>query len=227
MLVSESDWNGCSEKMKTHRSLLFGVALLALLLAACTRAATTDPISAATEDPLTSIYNTIATQTALAAQDKTGIEATAAPTASATPLFGETATIEPSPTPEATATTTPAPITQLAVPSSYTLHEGEWPYCLARRFDVNPDALLSANGLNANNANSLSVGTTITIPSGVGTFGGPRSLRPHPATYVASGVDTFYSIACAFGDVWPEHIAEANGLSLDQTIPGGTQLHIP
>lgn len=213
------------KNMKINRSLLLLVAIFAVGVAACTRSASTDPVGVPTEDPLVSIFNTMATQTALAAQDKTGEQPTLEVTA--TPLFGSTATIEASPTPEATPTTTPAPITQLAVPSSYTLHEGEWPYCLARRFDINPDALLSANGLNQNNANSLSVGTTITIPSGVGSFGGERSLRAHPATYVASGADTFYSIACAFGDVWPEHIAEANGMSLDQAITSGTQLHIP
>jgi hypothetical protein len=211
--------------MRKNRLPLLIFVLLALLLAACTRSASTDPVTVATEDPLVSIFNTMATQTALAGQDKTGVQPTL--DVSATPLFGNTATVAPSATPEATATTTPAPITQLAVPSSYTLHEGEWPYCLARRFDINPDALLSANGLNANNANSLSVGTTISIPSGVGGYGGERALRAHPTTYVASGADSFYSIACAFGDVWPEHIAEANGLSLDQNIPGGTQLHIP
>ncbi|MCW5873168.1 MAG: LysM peptidoglycan-binding domain-containing protein [Anaerolineales bacterium] len=210
--------------MKITRSLVF--LLAALVLAACTRSASADPVGVPTEDPLISIFNTMATQTALAAQDKTGV---LQPTLdlNATPLFGSTATLEPSATPESTATSTPAPITQLAVPASYTLHEGEWPYCLARRFDIDPDALLAANGLNASNANTLSVGTTLTIPSGVGSFGGNRSLRAHPASYVASGVDTFYSIACTFGDVWPEHIAEANGMTLDQAIAGGTQLHVP
>jgi len=209
--------------MKITRSFVFLFAALAL--AACTRSASTSPVGVPTEDPLISIFNTMATQTALAAQDKTGIQPTLE--LSATPLFGNTATVEPSATVEPTATTTPAPITQLAVPASYTLHEGEWPYCLARRFDIDPDALLAANGLNASNANTLSVGTTLTIPSGVGSFGGNRSLRAHPTSYVASGVETFYSIACAFGDVWPEHIAEANSMTLEQSIPGGTQLHIP
>lgn len=208
------------------RSFVFSIAVLTLLLAACTRSASGSPVGGSpTADPFESIFNTMATQTALAGQDKSGTLPTLE--ATTTPLFGDTATVQPSATAQPSATTTPAPITQLPVPSSYTLHEGEWPYCLARRFDINPDALLSANGLNANNANSLSVGTTITIPSGVGSFGGNRSLRSHPTTYVASGADTFYSIACAFGDVWPEHIAEANSMSLDQTIPGGTQLHIP
>lgn len=216
--------------MKSSSSRFLILATLSLLFAACTRSASTDPVNgaAATEDPLQSIFNTVATQTALAAQDKEGPDAAPTlPAATQTPLFGDTATIAPSPTDEPTATTTPAPITELPVPSTYTLHLGEWPYCLARRFDVNPDALLSANGLNSSNANNLSVGAKLTIPTGVGSFGGERALRSHPATYVATGSDTFYSIACAFGDVWPEHIAEANGLDLDEAIPGGMQLHIP
>jgi hypothetical protein len=213
--------------MKTTRYSLLAFATLCLLLAACTRSASQAPVEQPTEDPLESIFSTVATQTALAAGDKEGPEDE--PTLEVTPtaLFGNTATIAASATPEPTATTTPAPITELAVPSSYTLHEGEWPYCLARRFDINPDELLAANGLSESTANNLSVGTKLTIPTGAGSFGGDRSLRPHPTTYVATGSDSFYSIACAFGDVWPEHIAEANGMDLDENLPGGTQLHIP
>jgi hypothetical protein len=214
--------------MKLNHPSLFALAVLSLLLAACTRSATTASVGEPTEDPLVSIFSTVATETALAAGDKEGPDA-GEPTlaATATALFGSTATIAPSPTNTPTPTTTPAPITELPVPATYTLHEGEWPYCLARRFDINPDELLAANGLNQNNANSLSVGTRITIPTDAGSFGGERSLRPHPASYVASGADTLYSIACAFGDVWPEHIAQANGLDLDEALPGGMNLHIP
>lgn len=114
------------------------------------------------------------------------------------------------------------------MPSSYTLHLGEWPYCLARRFDIDSAALLTANGLTEQQAANLSVGYKLVIPvDEVGTFGAARSLRSHPTTYTASGSDTFYSIACAFGDVWPEHIAEANGMDLDEELPGGMQLYIP
>lgn len=213
--------------MKNKRSFGFAALLtLSLLLAACTRSASVDPVDNPTEDPLESIFSTVATQTALAAGDK-GPDDEPTLEVTATALFGATSTIAPSPTTAPTQTTTPAPITELPVPATYTLHEGEWPYCLARRFDINPDELLAANGLNNNNANSLSVGTKLTIPANASSFGGDRSLRPHPGTYVASGADTFFSIACAFGDAWPEYIAEANGLDLDENIPGGMQLYIP
>ncbi len=210
--------------MKYHK---FALVSLAILLAACTRSATTEPVQTPTQDPLESIFSTVATQTALAASSHTGPEVGATEVPTATALFGSTATLASSPTTIPTATTTPAPTQDLAMPSTYTLHLGEWPYCLARRFDVDPDALLAANGLNSGNANNLSVGTKITIPSGAGPFGGQRALKAHPTTYVAAGSDTFYSIACAFGDVWPEHIAEANGMDVGENIPGGTQLHIP
>lgn len=201
--------------------------LSAMLLVACTRSATSASGSTPTEDPLESIFNTIATQTALAAGPKDP-DLTSSPVASSTSIFGATSTIAASPTTAPTATTTPAPITDLDVPNHYTLHLGEWPYCLARRFDIDSASLLAANDLTEQQAANLSVGYTLLIPvDDVGSFGGDRSLRAHPTTYTASGTDTIYSIACAFGDVWPEHIAEANGMDIDDDLQGGLQLHIP
>lgn len=197
-----------------------------MLLAACTRSASGLPTELLpTEDPIESIFSTVATQTALAAQAGTGggeDEDEASPTPSQTPETGDVTA-----TPTSTETNTPAPTPELVVPSSYTLNEGEWPYCLARRFNIDPDALLEANGLTAAQANQLSVGYTLTIPSGAGSYGGERALRAHPTTYTASGVDTFYSIACLFGDVWPEAIAAVNGKGINYGPDGGEQLYIP
>jgi hypothetical protein len=215
-------------KMKKRSQIPF-MLLAGLLVASCTRSATSSSVATPTEDPLESIFNTIATQTALAAEPKDA-ELTASPIASitTTSIFGATATLESSPTIEPTATTTPAPVTELDVPAHYTLHLGEWPYCLARRFDIDSASLLAANDLSEQQAANLSVGYTLVIPvDDVGSFGGDRSLRAHPTTYTASGNDTFYSIACAFGDVWPENIAEANGMDIDEQLQSGTQLHIP
>lgn len=203
---------------------LLALVLIVAALAACTRSASSDPLGEATEDPIESIFSTVATQTALAAQDGVGGGDEGELPATSTP----TATVELSPTPEPTATTTLAPTPETSVPSSYTLHEGEWPYCLARRFDIDPAALLAANGLSEAEANNLSVGTNLTIPTDqIGTFGEARALRSHPSTYVVSGTDTWYSIACQFGDVYPEAIAGANGRSLDDALTGGEQIHIP
>ncbi|MEX2162468.1 MAG: LysM peptidoglycan-binding domain-containing protein [Anaerolineales bacterium] len=209
-----------------RKSISVLLACTALLLGACTRSATGSSLPTATEDPLSSLFNTIATQTALAAGAKDPDLAPTLP--SATSLFGATATIAPSATKIATATTTPAPITEFDVPSSYTLHQGEHPYCLARRFNIDPSAILAANNLTESEAGNLSVGATLAIPvAEVGSFGSDRALRAHPATYTAGSNDTFYSIACAFGDVWPENIAEANGMDVDDALQAGQTLHIP
>ena len=210
--------------MKNTKIILLFSLFLALALAGCTRSASTLPVVEATEDPIESIFSTVATQTALAAlAGQGGGEGDDAV------LPDETSTPTPflTSTPIPTATNTPAPTSEVGVPSSYTLHEGEWPYCLARRFDIEADALLEANGLTEDQAAELSVGTTMNIPAGAAAYGGQRSLRSHPTTYTASGIDTLYSIACQFGDVWPEHIAEANGQELDYKPSGGEQLHIP
>jgi len=208
-----------------NRLNLIILAVFGLLLVACTRSVTGASLPTVTEDPLSSVFNTIATQTALAAGGSGGSKSI---TATPTSIFGATATLASSPTVSPTVTTTPAPVTKLSVPPNYTLHEGEWPYCLARRFNILPSSILDANGLTEQEAENLSVGYKLVIPvDDVGTYGPNRQLRTHPTTYTASGADTFYSIGCAFGDVWPEHIAEANGMELGDNIKAGMQLHIP
>jgi LysM repeat protein len=110
-------------------------------------------------------------------------------------------------------------------PSSYTLQRGEFPYCIARRFDVDPDALLSLNGLSSGNIYYPNL--TLRIPQS-GTFPGTRALRNHPATHtVASSSDTIYSIACLYGDVDPAAIAQANNLAVGAALTAGQQLSVP
>jgi LysM repeat protein len=110
-------------------------------------------------------------------------------------------------------------------PSTYILEEGETPYCIARRFNVDPSELYSLNGL-IQGANYYP-GHTLKIPQ-TGSYPGNRALRNHPATYdVASSSETINSIACLFGDVDPSAIAQANDLPLDASLTAGQQLAIP
>jgi len=109
-------------------------------------------------------------------------------------------------------------------PATYTLQDGEFPYCIARRFDVDPDQLLSLNGLV--DGQTLYAGAVLKIPQS-GSFPGARALRNHPTTYTASAGDTIPGIACLFGDVDPSSIATANGLSVGTTLSAGQQLSIP
>lgn len=110
-------------------------------------------------------------------------------------------------------------------PATYTLQRGEFPYCIARRFDVNPDELLSLNGLSEGNIYYPNL--TLRIPQS-GSFPGTRALRNHPTTYaVPSSTDSIYGIACLFGDVDPAAIAQANNIAVGAALTAGQQLSIP
>jgi len=125
--------------------------------------------------------------------------------------------------PEATAIVVPTATPGL--PSSYTLQGGEFPYCIARRFNVNPTELLQMNGLSSQSV--YYSGMTLAIPQTGRTFPGQRSLRPHPTTYTVLSGDTIHKIACTFGDVDPNAIAFANGLEPPYNLTPGMVIHIP
>lgn len=112
-------------------------------------------------------------------------------------------------------------------PSTYTLQKGEFPFCIARRYNLDPSALLAANNMNINT--KVSIGTTLNLPQS-GSWGanfGSRSLRAHPTTYSVQAGDTLNSVACLFGDVHPESIAAANGLSAGASLTPGSSINIP
>jgi LysM repeat protein len=109
-------------------------------------------------------------------------------------------------------------------PATYTLQEGEFPYCIARRFNVDPDDLLAASGLAYGDL--YSPGTVLRIPQS-GSFPGARALRVHPANYSVLSGDTIYTVACTYGDVDPMGIATTNGLSAPYTLTPGTSVRVP
>jgi LysM repeat protein len=109
-------------------------------------------------------------------------------------------------------------------PSSYTLEQGEFPFCIARRFDVNIAELLTLNGLALNS--SFYAGQVLQIPQTGNPFEGTRALQDHPGYYKIQSGDTLNSIACYFGDVSPDMIALQNNLSSND-LPAGEVLIIP
>jgi LysM repeat protein len=109
-------------------------------------------------------------------------------------------------------------------PTTYTIQQGEFPFCIARRFNVDAGDLLSASGLSINT--KVSVGTVLTIPQS-GSWMGTRALKSHPTTYTVVSGDTIGSIACGFGDADPNTILAANGLSSGATLTAGKVLQIP
>lgn len=231
---------------KTRGTFIASTMLLAaLILSACEQPYSTPPAVTNTPIDPNSFFSTpipsqpaniedvenITTQTAIAA------------VVSPTPSGGSTTT------PLDLATTTPTPIIELnptatqavvvvptstsvpagSKPSTYVLKNGEFPYCIARRFNVDPDQLLALSGLTAAQADSLSAGTVLTIPQS-GTFPGDRSWHDHPATFtvgVTYATNTVYGVACYYGDIEPSVIAQYNGISVDATLTAGQTLNIP
>lgn len=117
-----------------------------------------------------------------------------------------------------------APTATPGRPATYVLQTGEFPYCLARRFNVDPADLLSLNGLTMNQV--VQPGLTLRIPQ-TGSFPGIRALVPHPAQYTVAVGDKITGIACRFGDVDPSAIAAANNLALTSPLMTGKILNIP
>ena len=206
-------------------AIILAAVLLIFSLAACTLSASKG-ISGDTdttgdfpvpEDENMGLFDPAATQTAAAA-----LPAVSEPT----PLVVFTATPLPAVAPTATAVPAVLPQpTEGKPPATYTLQKGEFPFCIARRFNVNQTELLSVNGLSLNS--QVQPGTTLKIPQTGNPFVTDRSLIKHPAQYTVAAGDTFYSIACKFGDVGPDMIAMANNKSVSDSLSAGEKIQIP
>jgi hypothetical protein len=118
------------------------------------------------------------------------------------------------------------PTVETVRPATYTLQKGEFPYCIARRFNINPADLMSLNGLTVAQSGALQPGLVLRIPS-AGVFGSDRALLAHPAQYTVQTGDSIHSIACKYGDVDPVNIAAVNGLGAPYTLTVGSALQIP
>jgi LysM repeat protein len=233
---------------RKKRVTLFSVlALAGLIITACTQPYSSEPLEAPTVNPTTlfvsplptsdnpmAMVEELSTGTALA---ETAAALTAGtPPATEAPVETETPPVEVSTeAPDDSAMTTESPTSAdtgalptvtTSRPASYTLQKGEFPYCIARRFNLDPAELLSLNGLASGDVYYPNL--TLTIPQSGKPFPGKRALRSHPDTYtVADASLTVYGVACAYGDIDPASIAQANNLQLTATLTVGQQLNIP
>jgi len=232
--------------MKTSRVYPYLLAVLLLIVSlACVRSIPNPNAAKATEiqeegvlptdatDVMNQIY-LFATQTAMGPGGATSSVGT--PVAQTTPGAGTTPgaetplaptqpaeqQVQPTQAPQATPLPPPPP---LVVPAVYTLQRGEFPFCIARRFNVDPSELLRINGLSSYSV--YYAGMALRIPQSGQTFPGNRALQPHPTTYNVVGGDTIHTIACAFGDVDPDAIAYVNGLTPPYRLSPGQVLQIP
>lgn len=232
---------------RTKRGLIIASTLLlvAVLVSACEQPYSTPP--AVTSTPInpslfaTTIPNepgsmedveNITTQTAVAdvptqtpgdsgSAPQAGATETSTPMIALNPTFTATQAVAVIPT----STSVPAG----SKPATYKLNKGEFPFCIARRFNVDPAQLLALSGLSSSQADSLSTGTVLTIPQS-GSFPGDRSWHDHPATFVVGttyDTNTVYGVACYYGDIDPAVIAQHNNISVDATLTAGQTLNIP
>jgi LysM repeat protein len=111
------------------------------------------------------------------------------------------------------------------LPQTYTLQKFEFPFCIARRFNLNQSELLNLNGLGLNSV--VPVGFVLRIPQTGNHFAGTRALQKHPTTYTVVAGDTIYKIACQFGSVDPNYIIAVNNLKSPYTLKDGQKLAIP
>jgi LysM repeat protein len=222
--------------------VIFILIISTVMISACTQSLSTAPKATPTlippqlfVSPIASVENPMAMIEEFAKQTSVaqttvangGTPATPQPVAAGTvvaPTVGMPSTpTNAVPTTPAAAITTPVPAG--VRPATYTLQNGEFPYCIARRFNVDPDALLSASGLTS--PDLYYPGLKLTIPQS-GAFPGGRMLASHPTTYIVGSSDeTVYSVACKFGDIDPATIASANSISVSAKLTAGQKLQIP
>ena len=229
--------------MKSYSKLaLLVVCVLFLSLTACTLKASTPPPATPTTSgevpfPFTTPgdVTTFGTQTAIALTPVAATPQVIVATETLAPDAGgqqpqqpeagggQEQPAQPAQPTQAAAVNTPV----VARPSTYVLQKGEWPICIARRYDLDLGSFFANNGMNMNS--KPAAGTTLRIPTS-GNWSanyGARPLKQHPASYTVVAGDTINTIACKYGDVAPESILAVNNLSNASDVKAGMTLQIP
>jgi len=222
-----------------HLLAALAIFVFILTLTACTLSASTPPPSTPTTDSqmgtLEAELGNIATQTAAAGGGSVVVATPSEPSSpGGTPEGGgPTQAPQPeatqAPQPEQPGQTKPNKVPEWkptpGLPQTYSLQKFEFPFCIARRFNLNQNELLSLNGLGLNSV--VPVGFTLKIPQTGNHFAGTRALQKHPTTYTVVAGDTIYKIACQFGSVDPNGIIAVNKLKSPYTLDPGQKLAIP
>lgn len=231
------------------RWVLAKLLLITLTTVACTRAASTPPPASdstgATQGPLTAQQATMeAVRSALLTQTAQAriILPTARPTTEVPPSVTPTATVtmtpvaqiptnSPVPTGAAGATSVPTAVPTTSGGGSgyteYTVQPGEWVYSIARKFGVDPQAIIDLNNLV--DPYTLYPGDVIKIPTGGASLvppSGTVSSAGSGSTYTVQLGDYVSSIAVKLG-VSADAIITANNLTYPYTIYSGQVLSIP
>jgi LysM repeat protein len=209
-----------------NKLLPFFVAFMPLVLVAgfCTRSipnvltkksTVTPPLDARVATQVAEVQSTLTAQATRAIKSTTTPIVTIQLTASTVPATNPTLTPPPG------AVHPPA----YPLPRTYRLKKGEFPWCIARRFNVDPREMMSLNGFWF--WQFYYPGQIIQIPQTGNPFPWRRALHTYPDTYIVRRSDTINSIACYYGDIDPLTIAAANGLNQPYRLTWGQILNIP
>ena len=181
------------------------------------------PTAAATTAAATSVVSPTASAPATVAPTAT---VTATLPAAATPTATPAPAVSPLATSQAVPTLAPGavlPSASLPLPAKYTLQRGEFPYCIARRYNVNPYELMRLNSFSFRQF--FYAGQVVWLPQTGNPWPVERALHAHTSTYtVQSNRETFYSVACYFGDIDPAALAQANGMDVGAKLQKGQVL---
>ena len=222
--------------LRMQRAVFVGLTVASLLLAACTRSATTNTLPTATTegDTLVEDKGQEATMAAIGTEVSGQLTATAQaisgnggeptatlppdvlPTETPLPGGGEGSPTETQPPPPQPTNTPPPPPPATAVPPAqvtpcsnpYTVKDGDWIYQIARNCGVSARDLIAANpGINPN----------YIVPGQLLNMPGQTTPGQAPATgctgdYTVVSGDNLYRIAFRCG-LTVEQIAAANGIT--------------
>lgn len=216
-------------------ALVLVVILAGLVLSACTRSATTKGPGLATSTseipfPVGTVDTSARITEIVQMTQAAGLPTPFPTTAPTQPQVQPTAIVIATSSLPTAQVVLPTATRQVVIPTAtrpttYTLQPGEWPICIARRYNLDMATFLEANGLDMESRPAA--GTVLKIPS-TGTWSvGERALLKHPTTYSVKSGDTIYSVGCAFGDVDPQAIVAANNLQSPYTLSAGQSLQIP
>jgi len=239
-------------RMKRGAWVASALALVAMITSACEQPYSSAPVVTNTPIDPNSLFATriggatemsdieaFGTQTAQAANPVTSSPVPQSSTATSTPLVSlpNNPTLTPTATLAVPGEVTITPISGVPTstsvpsgsrPSTYTLQREEFPYCIARRYNLDPDSLLTQNQLSSGTV--FYAGVVLNLSNVASPFPDVRALRPHPTTYTVTGNadNTVYGVACKFGDIEPSAIVQANsGITLNSTLSVGQSLSIP